>query len=142
MAAPEFEICSLLPWIEERFTRSPGPGGQNVNKLNTRVTLLFDFSSCGVLTDRQRIQIRARLRTRLSRDGRLRVVCSSERTQAGNRTAAQSRLLELLQGATKVTKPRRATRPTLASKERRLGEKRRRAETRRTRGSRTSISDS
>ena len=133
MPVPKCDIASLSPWIEARFSRSPGPGGQNVNKVSTRVTLLFDFASCPELNDAQKARIRRRLRTRLSRDGRLRVVSHRERTQAGNRAAAETRLLELLTEATRTTRPRRPTRPTDASQRRRLDAKRRRRDTKRQR---------
>ena len=133
MAVPDCEIASLSPWIEARFSRSPGPGGQNVNKVSTRVTLLFDFASCPELTDAQKAWIRRRLRTRLSRDGRLRVVSRRERTQARNRAAAETRLVELLSEATRPTRPRRPTHPTTASRQRRLDAKRRRGDTKRQR---------
>ena len=138
MGTPEIEIRSLLPWVEARYSRSPGPGGQNVNKVNTRVTLLFDVASCTKLTTAQKATIRRRLRTRLSRDGRIRVVCHRERTQGRNRAAAERRLIELLRAALRQPKPRRRTRPTAASRERRLATKRSRAELKR---QRTAASD-
>ena len=57
----------LRPWLEARFSRSPGPGGQNVNKVSTQVTLLFDFASCTALSDASKLRIRRRLATRLFR---------------------------------------------------------------------------
>ncbi len=133
MTTPKLDLASLLPWVEVRFSRSPGPGGQNVNKVNTRVTLLFDIVACTVLTGSDKSRIRRRLTTRLARDGRLRVVCHRERTQAKNRVLAEARLVELLTEAMQKKKPRRPTRPTAASKERRLDAKRRRGETKRQR---------
>ena len=127
-------LDSLLPWVEARFSRSPGPGGQNVNKVNTQVTLLFDYLSCSWLTDVQKRRIGSRLSTRLSRDGRLRVVSRRERTQGRNRSAAQARLIELLTAVMQTPKPRRKTRPTAASKKRRLQSKRLRGERKRQRG--------
>ncbi len=124
MTSPRFNIEDLRPLIDVRFARSSGPGGQNVNKVNTRVTLLFDFANSAVLTPAQRGRIRDRLRTRLSSDGRLRVVSQAERTQPANRARAESRLLELLTDTLKVRKARRPTRPTRASQERRLRAKR------------------
>lgn len=127
------DIALLRPHLEVRFSRSPGPGGQNVNKVNTRVTLLFDFAACAELTDVQQERIRVRLATRVSRDGRLRVVSHRERTQARNRAAAETRLIELLTEATRVRRGRRPTRPTAASKRRRLDSKRKRGELKRQR---------
>ncbi|MGB2986707.1 MAG: alternative ribosome rescue aminoacyl-tRNA hydrolase ArfB [Phycisphaerae bacterium] len=133
MGTPRLDIASLSSWIEVRFSRSAGPGGQNVNKVSTRVTLLFDVVSCTVLTDVQKTRIRRRLRTRISRDGLLRVVSQRERTQARNRVAAEIRLIELLTEATHQRKSRRRTQPTAGSRERRLESKRRHGEVKRQR---------
>ncbi len=135
MGTAKLEISLLTPWIEARFSRSPGPGGQNVNKVNTRVTLLFDVAACAALSESQKTRIVDRLRTRMSRDGRLRVVSHRERTQARNRAAAETRLLELLAEATHKPKSRRKTKPTLASRARRLAYKRLRGEVKRQRKS-------
>ena len=125
MTAPRFHIEDLTPWIDVQFARSSAPGGQNVNKVNTRVTLRFDFDNCPLLSDSQRTRLRTQLKTRLSRDGHLRVVAQAQRSQAQNRAAAQERLLELLTVALTRRKPRRPTKPTRASRERRLENKRR-----------------
>ncbi len=118
-----------------RFSRSPGPGGQNVNKVSTQVTLLFDVEACAVLTDAQKTLVRAQLATRMARDGRIRVVSRRERTQVRNRSAAEARLLELLTGALTVRRARRPTRPTAGSKRRRLEAKRQRSDVKRQRRS-------
>ena len=133
MGTSRLDIASLKPWIEVHFSRSPGPGGQNVNKVSTRVTILFNVASCPALTNAQKARVYERLATRISRDGRLRVVSRRERTQVRNRAAAQTRLLELLTEAIRERKSRRKTRPTAASRGRRLDAKRRRGELKRER---------
>ncbi len=127
-------IAELEPWMEVRFARSGGPGGQHVNKVSTRVTLLLDFEHCPCFDTTQRRRIARRLATRLAHDGRLRVVSQRERSQRRNRAAAEQRLIELLVEALRRRRPRRPTRPTRGSRERRLREKRLRGETKRRRG--------
>jgi len=115
------------------FSRAGGPGGQNVNKVATRATLLFDVVGSRSLTPDQKDRIRARLATRVSRGGVLRVVCQTARSQAANRALAIERFAELLRSALKREKPRTATRVSDAEKERRLVEKRLRARVKRDR---------
>ena len=126
----------LQHWTEFRFSRSDGPGGQNVNKLNTRVTLILDFESCPCFTAVQRKLIQQRAATRLTRDGRLYLVGRDARSQAANRTATEERLIELLRSLLKVRKIRRPTQPTHAARRRRLEDKKRRGTTKRLRGRR------
>ena len=80
MKPDQLEIEHLRRWLEVRFARSGGPGGQHVNKVSTRVTLLFDLQGCEILTPAQRSRVRQRLATRLSHDGRLRVVSRESRS--------------------------------------------------------------
>ncbi|MBN2448412.1 MAG: aminoacyl-tRNA hydrolase [Phycisphaerae bacterium] len=136
MSVPSLNITDLTPWCEVQFSRSAGPGGQNVNKVSTRATVLLDFEACTRLSDWQKARIRGRLRTRLARDGRLRVVSQVERTQARNRNRAERRLIELLAEAFTVQKSRRPTAPTRGSRERRLEAKRQRGDVKRQRRSR------
>lgn len=112
-------------------SRSGGPGGQHVNKVETRVTLHFDVDGSPSLTDEQRERIRRRLPTRISKDGRLRVVCQRHRSQAANREEAIARFVELLRAALAPRRRRSETRVPKAQKRARLEDKRRRAEVKR-----------
>ena len=110
------------------FARSSGPGGQNVNKVNTRVTLRFDLANSPSLTAAQKERIRTRLPGRISREGVLRVISSRHRTQGANRMAAVERFIELLTEALHVERPRHPTRVSPAAKRRRVEEKSRRGQ--------------
>jgi len=114
---------------EARFvaSRSQGPGGQNVNKVATRITLLFDVDGSPSLTESQRRRLHQRLAGRISGDGILRVSSQRHRSQAANRRAALERFTVLLADALRPRASRIATRPTAASRERRIADKRRRA---------------
>jgi ribosome-associated protein len=110
-----------------KVSRSSGPGGQNVNKLNTRVTLLFDVANCGSLSDTQKQRILALLASRADKNGVLRIVSQKFRTQRANRRAAVERLQQLLIGALKTKPVRKKSKVPYAVKQRRLEEKRRRS---------------
>ncbi len=115
------------------FSRSSGPGGQNVNKVSTRVTLLFDVSGSPSLTDEQRSRIMSRLRTRITKAGVLRVTSQKHRSQSANREAARERFAELLHEALRRTRPRRKTNVPKAVREKRLTDKRHRGRLKRQR---------
>lgn len=109
-----------------KFSRGGGPGGQNVNKVNTRVTVLFDAASSRSFSDEQKGQILRRLASRTDKDGVIRVVSQQYRTQKANRNAAVERLEELLRGALKKKKIRKKTRVPESARRERLEKKKRR----------------
>lgn len=127
---------TVLPAGElvERFSRSPGPGGQSVNTADTRVELLFAPEASAALTPVQRERIVARLAATLV-DGRISVVASEHRSQLRNRAAARERLVALLREAVAPPPPpRRPTRPSRSSQRRRVEEKKQRGQTKALRG--------
>lgn len=113
--------------ISFTFSRSSGPGGQNVNKLNTRVTLLFDVAGSPSLSESQRGSILEELATRISRKGILRVVSQRHRTQRANRESATERFAGLLRKALTIKHPRRKTGVPRTIKRKRREDKRRRS---------------
>lgn len=125
----EIEGGILIPdeRIEFKFSRSGGPGGQNVNKANTRVTLLFDAANCESLNNEQRGQILKALATRADSDGVIRVVCQRYRTQKANREGVVERLIELLNNALKKKAVRKKTAAPWSARQKRLEEKKKRS---------------
>jgi ribosome-associated protein len=109
-----------------RFSRSSGPGGQNVNTTDSRVELLFDLAATPSLPPHLQTRALRRLEGRLV-EGCVVIASSEHRSQWQNRVAAQRRLVELLQAAIKPPPPpRRATKPTRGSVQRRLAAKKQR----------------
>ncbi len=104
-------------------SRSSGPGGQNVNKVSTKVTVMLDVAGSASLSEEQKRRIRERLATRVSAAGVLRVSSQRERSQSANREAAVERLVELLREALAERPERRPTRVPRAVRERRIAEK-------------------
>lgn len=109
--------------IRERFVRSSGPGGQNVNKVATSVHLRFDIRNSRSLTDEVRDRLIRLAGKRVTREGVLIIEAGRFRTQEQNRRDARERLIRWVRKAAEPVRQRRKTRPPLKSKERRLGEK-------------------
>ncbi|ABL80901.1 class I peptide chain release factor [Nocardioides sp. JS614] len=122
LVVPEGELV-------ERFSRSPGPGGQSVNTTDSRVELEYDAAVSTVLDDAQRARVVGRL------GSPVRVVASEHRSQHRNRVAARERLAERLREAlAPPPPPRRPTKPTRGSQQRRLEAKKQRGRTKSLRG--------
>lgn len=107
-------------------SRSGGPGGQNVNKVSTKVELRFSVILSSVLSDSEKELINKKLKNKINNEGELILVSQTERSQPGNRIAVTGKFYEILSKALTIPIKRRATRPTLTSKIRRLDEKKNR----------------
>lgn len=116
------------------FSRSSGPGGQNVNKLNTRVTVSLDLDNCLVLTEAQKHKLHNTFKSRIDKEGVLQMSCQDHRSQHANRETVLERLAEMIAKALRPVKKRRPTKPTKGSIERRLQSKQQRAQLKKLRG--------
>jgi ribosome-associated protein len=114
--------------IETKAVRSSGPGGQNVNKLATKIQMWVELSRVVGFVGDEPARVRESLKSRLDGDGRLLVSSQETRDQARNRQDCASKVAGLLRAALVRPKARRPTKPTWASKERRVEAKRHRSE--------------
>lgn len=105
-------------------SRSSGPGGQNVNKVNSKVELRFDIPNSNILTDIQKEILLVKLKSKITTDGILVVMSQKDRSQLTNKEDAIKKTYALISRALKPQKPRRSTNPTKNSVEKRLTSKR------------------
>ena len=138
MALDDLEITAGLT-VPARFldwsaVRASGPGGQNVNKVASKVVLRFDFEACSVLAPDARERLRNLAKNRLDAEGWITIAAQTERDQPRNLEHALARLRELIRAALVRPRKRRPTRPTNASRKRRLNDKRHTSEKKANRG--------
>lgn len=114
--------------LQFKAVRSSGAGGQNVNKVSSKVELYFDVAASKGLSDVEKERLLQKLRTRLTNDGVLILQCDEARSQHKNKDLVIKRFFEVLKKALAVPKKRKATKPTKSSIEKRLKSKKRAAE--------------
>ena len=120
--------------LEEQFIRSPGAGGQKVNKTATAVQLRFDARHSRALSNAVFLRLKSLAGQRMTKEGVIVISAHSFATQERNRQDAQDRLVELIRKAAVPPKTRRKTKPSKASKERRLDSKRQKSNLKKGRG--------
>jgi ribosome-associated protein len=119
--------------ILTKFIRSPGPGGQHVNKVESAVQIRFDAKNCPTIDDYIFLRLKKISGQRMTQDGTVILTSNGTRSQTRNRDIAVQRLIDMIQKATIVPKRRRATKPSKAAKQRRLDTKKQKGTTKKLR---------
>ena len=116
---------NFLPELVFKTSRSGGSGGQNVNKVSTKVELNFHIANSQILTEEQKRVLLEKLASKLTNQGNLQIISQTERTQLGNKRMAIEKFYRIFKTCLTAPKKRKATNPSKASKERRLKTKKR-----------------
>ena len=117
------DSTALLQECTFRTSRSGGHGGQRVNKVETRVELIFDIDKSALFTEEEKEVLYKKLSARLTQDGLLQLSCEKERSQYRNKQLVIERMVLILEKALAPVKPRKKTRPTASAIEKRLRDK-------------------
>ena len=130
MSGPLVVAHLVIPEAELRWTavRASGPGGQNVNKVSSKIDLRFDFEDSSALSDELKARLRSKAAARLDAEGQIQITSQLTRNQSDNLEDARQKLALLLRSAMVTPKARRKTKPSRAKKAKRVAEKRVHAE--------------
>lgn len=122
-------VALIAPEFAFSASRSGGPGGQNVNKVNSKITLRFDVANSRILTPEEKHDLILKLAPVITKDGVLMLTSQESRSQEDNKNSVIAKLEQLLLKAFQKKKKRKATKPSKASKVKRMDQKKRRSET-------------
>lgn len=128
MIINDFIQQRLLSEVKFNTSRSSGPGGQNVNKVNTKVELRFNIGESVFLAENQKALLLARLKNRINGKGELVLVSEEERSQMKNKIIVINKFFRLIESSLTLQKRRKPTKPTRASVEKRLQSKKKHAD--------------
>lgn len=117
-------VDQILPYIRYKTSRSGGSGGQHVNKVSSKVELLFDLDASSLYSEEEKTRIREKLATRFQADGLLQVISQETRSQLENKEIALKKLMMLLEIGLKIDKKRKKTKPSKKANQNRLDSKR------------------
>ncbi len=129
----KLDTQKIIPELQYKAVRSSGSGGQNVNKVSSKVVLSFSLPASAALTDDEKALLQTRLASRLTDSQTLVLQCDEDRSQFRNKHLVTQRFLQLIETALKVDKPRKATKIPKAMVKRRLDNKRRQGEVKQSR---------
>lgn len=118
----------ILRELQFKAVRSSGAGGQHVNKVSTKIELVFDLEASAALSDIEKERITSKLSSRLTKENVLLLQCDESRSQHKNKALVIKRFLETIENALKVPKKRRKTKPSRSSIEKRLKSKKKSAQ--------------
>lgn len=121
-------VHQIIHEVDFSSSRSGGPGGQNVNKVNTKVTIRFDVAGSRTLNEEVKSFLLHKLSAKLTTDGVLVITSQNKRSQLENKNAALAKLDEMLRKAFERKKPRKKTKPGKAAKEKRIESKKKNSE--------------
>lgn len=128
MSPLNIDIARLMPELEWTSSRSSGPGGQNVNKVETRISLRFDLQGSILLTEEEKNLLLKKWATKLTKEGVLIIHAEEHRSQLKNKALTIEKLSALLKKACYVAKPRKATKPSKGAIRERLEGKKKNSE--------------